>query len=161
MFGIGVMLAGLLPMLYFVALIAWQFTVLFETESWVKLPLTLVFTDHALLQAGKAAPVLPLVPQLPWPWLMNPESLLPAHQLVTSLLGRLHVGLPFALGGVPVVLLGVLCVRRHSAALRAEKQRRADQLRRVQDYRLDDGTHYLDARLEPYIGKTSDIRRVA
>ena len=52
---------------------------------------------------------------------------------------------------------GVLCVRRYSAVLRAEKQRRADQLRRVQDYRLDDSrAHYLDARREPYIGKTSD-----
>lgn len=162
LFGIGIVLAGLLPVLYFMALIAWQFTVLFETGSWVKLPLTLVFTDHSLLQAGKAAPVLSFIPQLPWPWLMNPESLLPVHKQVTSLLGRLHVGMPFALSGVPVMAFGVLCVRGYSAVLRAEKQRRADQLRRVQDYRLDDSrAHYLDARREPYIGKTSDVRRVA
>lgn len=93
---------------------------------------------------------------------MNPQSLLPAHKLVTSLLGSLHVGMPFALGGVPVTAFGVLCVRRCSAVLRAEKQRRADQLQRVQDYRLDDSrAHYLDARREPYIGKPGDVRRVA
>ena len=162
LFGLGVVLAGLLPVLYFVALLAWQFTVLFETGSWVKLPLTLVFTDHSLLQAGKAAPVLPFILELPWPWLMHPQSMLPAHKLVTSLLERLHVGMPFAVSGVPVIAFGVLCVRRYSEALRAEKQRRADQLRRVPDYRLDDSrTHYLDARREPYIGKPSDVRRVA
>jgi hypothetical protein len=162
LFGIGVVLAGLLPVLYFMALFAWQFSVLFEAGSWVKLPLTLVFTDHSLLQASKAAPVLPFIPQLPWPWLMSPDSLLPAHKLVTPLLERLHVGLLFALGGVPVIALGVRCARQHSAALRAEKQRRADQLRRVQDYRFDDSrAHYLDARREPYMGKTSDVRRVA
>lgn len=88
------------------------------------------------LQASKAAPVLPFIPQIPWPWLMSPESLLPAHKLVTSLLERPHVGLLFAVSGVPVIALGVLCARQHSAALRAEKQRRADQLRRVQDYVL-------------------------
>jgi hypothetical protein len=72
------------------------------------------------------------------------------------------VGMPFALGGVPMMAFGVLCVRRYSAALHAEKQQRADELRRVQDYRLDDSrAHYLDARREPYIGKPSDVRRVA
>ncbi|HEU4351095.1 MAG TPA: hypothetical protein VFR66_04395 [Burkholderiales bacterium] len=64
-FGIVLVAVGLLPVLYFAALFAWQFNVLFDSGSWVPLPLTLVFTDHSLLQAGKTTPVLPFVPELP------------------------------------------------------------------------------------------------
>ena len=80
----------------------------------------------------------------------------PAEQAAPSLLGRLHVGLLFAVSGVPVIAFGVRRVRRHNTALRAEKRRRADQLRRLDDSRA----HYLGPR-EPYPGKTSDVRRVA
>jgi hypothetical protein len=139
----ALVIAGLLPVLYFVALLTWQFNVLFEAGSWVPLPATLVFSDHSLLQAGKAAPVLPFIPHLTWPWLMGPESLLPAHPLVTSFLGHLHVGLAFAIAGAVVVAIGMFRARQYISVIRALNP-----------------AHVLDDRREPYIG-ADDVRRVA
>ena len=65
-----------------------------------------------------------------------------------------------ALGGLAAIAIGVLCIVRQNAVMRADKQRKEDRVRRLQDYRRDpvaaDG---LDGRREPYIG-TRD-RRVA
>ena len=156
--GVSLAILGLLPVSYLVALLAWQFSALFETGSWVALPATLLFTDHSSLQSTKASPALEFIPQFPWPWLMNPESLLPIHNVLISLLGRFHVGLVFGLLGVAVIAIGVRWLRQHMSALRIVKQQRLDSLRRVQDYRLDEQA--FDGRREPYIG-TGDARRVA
>jgi hypothetical protein len=159
--GAALVIAGLAPVVYLLALIAWQFSALFEAGSWVSLPATLLFTDHSVLQGGKAAPVLPFIPQFPWPWLMSPESLLPLHTVVASLIGRVHVGLAFALAGVAVMALGAQRTRQYVRVIRAEKQRREDRLRRVHDYCLDEGrARGLEDRREPYIGP-DNVRRVA
>ena len=151
--GVVLVVAGLMPVLYFVALFVWQITALFQAGSWVALPATLLFTDHALLQSGKAAPVLGFIPEFPWAWLMSPESLLPAHIAVTWILTRLHVGLVFALVGIAVIAFGALTALRQMTAIRARKWRDEDRLRRVRDYRRDDSqVAALDGRLEPYIG---------
>ena len=159
--GVALVITGLLPVLYLLALLAWQFSALFEAGSWVALPATLLFADHLALQGGKAAPVLPFIPHVPWPWLMSPDSLLPLHKLVATLLGRVHVGLVFALAGLALMALGALRARQYTNVIRAEKQRRADQLRRVNDYCLDESrARAFEERREPYMG-TGDIRRVA
>jgi hypothetical protein len=141
--GVALVVAGLVPVLYFVALFVWQITTLFLAGSWVALPATLLFTDHALLQAGKAAPVLPFIPEFPWA----------GHQAVAVILDRLHVGVVFALVGIAVIAFGALSALRHLAAIRARKQRDEDRVRRMRDYRRDDSrVGAVDGRLEPYIG---------
>lgn len=44
--GVALFVAGLVPVLYFLALLVWQISTLFLTGSWVGLPATLVFTEH-------------------------------------------------------------------------------------------------------------------
>jgi hypothetical protein len=84
--------------------------------------------------------VLPFIPELPW----SP------NRVVTLVLERMHVGLVFALLGAALTPLGLLSASRHAAALRADRQRHEDRLRRVADYRRTDaGT--IDGRREPFI----------
>ena len=143
LFGAALVVAGLAPVLYFVALGVWQIAAVFLGGKWVALPATLLFTEHSHA----------FVPQFPWAWLASPESLLPAHTAVTWILGRVHLGLVFALVGLPIMGVGVALWLRQRAAIRDELQRREDARRRVWDYlgessRLDN----VDGRREPFIG---------
>lgn len=161
-FAVVLVVAGLVPVLYFVALVTWQFAALFQAGSWVPLPATLLFTDHSLLQAGKAAPVLAFIPEFSWAWLASPGSLLPAHEAVAWVLGRLHVGLAFALVGLAVMALGALSAFRQMALTRAHKQRNEGWLRRMQDYRDESSAaDAVDGRREPFIGPGGIIGRDA
>jgi hypothetical protein len=81
-----------------------------------------------------AAPVLPVLPELPSAWLMPLEA------------DRLQLRLAITVVGVVVMALGAGIAIRQIAVLSAEKRRREDALRRVQQYRKEDG------RLEPFIG---------
>lgn len=146
---VALVVAGLMPVLYFAALLVWQITAFFQSGSWVALPATVLFTDHSLLQAGKAAPVLPFIPEFPWA----------GHQAVAFILDRLHVALVFALVGIAVMALGVLSALRQMAVIRARKQREEDRVRRMQDYRRDDSRKdAFDGRLEPYFGSGGSAR---
>ena len=65
-----------------------------------------------------------------------------------------------ALGGLAAIAIGAFCIVRQKTVIRAEKQRKEDRVRRLQDYRRDPvATDGIDGRREPYIG-TRD-RRVA
>jgi len=154
-FGVALVVAGLVPVLYFLALFAWQMTASIEIRSWIALPATLLFIDLSPLQAAKAAPVLGFIPQFPWPWLTNPDAWLPLHGAVTWILTRVHVGLPFALVGLPVIALGVRAALRQRAVFRAQRQQYEDRLRRTRDYRLEDHQDPLGERREPFIGAGS------
>lgn len=134
-------IAGLVPVLYFVALLAWQVSALFQAGAWVPLPVSLLFTEHSLLAAGKAAPVLPFIPELPWA----------ADKTVAAILDRVHVGLIPALAGLAIMALAVLRLYRQMAVIRAQKQWNEDRLRRTQDYREDRPLDALDGRREPFI----------
>lgn len=148
-FSAALAVLGLVPVLYFVGLLAWQFAMLFQTRAWVPLPASLLFTDHSFA----------FVPQFPWAWLMTPDSLLPVHTGAMWVLGRLHVGLIFALAGLGIVALGVLGTLRQYATIRAQKQRSEDSRRRVRDYRRDEGTIApLDERREPFISAPKKSR---
>jgi len=132
LFAAVLMLAGLVPVLYFVALFVWQISALFQAGSWVPLPATLVFTDHSL----------PFIPEFPWA----------AHKAVVFVLDRLHVGLVPALVGCAMTALGALSALRQMAAIRAQRQRTEDRLRRVRDYRREGAGDTVDGRREPFIG---------
>jgi hypothetical protein len=136
---------GAAPAIYLATLFAWQVATSMQLGSWVPLPAMLLFTDHALLQTGKATPVLGFVPDLSWAWRPGPETPLPA----TLILGKLHFAVLPALAGVLLAGHGALRLLRQGAALRARRQYREDRLRRVHDYQRD----HADAlgRREPFI----------
>ena len=141
--GVVLIVVGLAPVLYFAALLIWQIAPLYRGGSWVALPATLLFTNHAHA----------FIPQFPWAWLASPESLLPAHTAVTWILGRVHLGLVFALVGLPVMGVGVALWLRQRSAIRAEQQRKEDAQRRVRDYLGgSSGFDNVDGRREPFIG---------
>jgi signal transduction histidine kinase len=154
---VGVTLVGLLPLLYLFGLIGWQFNARFEDGRWVALPAALMFTDHALLQGGKAAPVLAyipqlLVPQLDWSWTTN--------EVAAAILGKLHVGLVPALIGCAVMAVGISGVLRQWTLLRIHKERKRDRVRRIDDYRREASRADAgDDRREPFIGAETIPRR--
>jgi len=137
--GVALVVAGLLPVLYFVALLVWQIISFFQAGSWVALPATLLFKQHSL----------PFIPEFPWA----------GHQAVALILDRLHIGLVFALVGIALMALGALSALRQIAVIRARKQREEDRVRRVRDYRREDNRIApIDERMEPYIGSGGTAR---
>ena len=111
LFGAGLVVAGLLLLLNFVALLFWQF----GTPKSEALGATLRFVDHSLLRPAIVDPVLTLLPEVPPAWLTS-----------------LHIAMVVALLGVALGSLGVLIAR--SARISVEK-RRENRLRRVHQYR--------------------------
>jgi hypothetical protein len=138
-----VAIVGLAPVLYLAGLVAWQFVTLFQRGSWVALPSSLLLTEHSFA----------FLPALGWAWLMSPDSLLPAHSALIWVLSRVHAGAIFAVVGLGLIALGVFGVRRHYAAIRAQRQRAEDSRRRVRDYRNDEGQAPFDGRREPFDGR--------
>ena len=115
-----VAIVGLAPVLYLAGLVAWQFVTLFQRGTWVPLPATLLLTEHSFA----------FLPALGWAWLMSPDSLLPLHTALIWVLSRVHAGAIFAVVGLGLIALGVIGVRRHYAAIRAQRQRAEDSRRR-------------------------------
>lgn len=112
LFAGALVLAGLVSVLYFLALSAWKFVALYKGGSWLPLPARLPFTDHSL-----------------------------------------QLGLIFALVGVAITGVGILLALRQRGAIRVQKQRNEDRLRRVQDYRRESSrADDVDGRREPFIG---------
>lgn len=145
LFSAGVVIVGLAPVLYLLGLMAWQFDMRFETGSWIALPAALAFTDHALLQGGKVAPVLAYIPHIDWAWSTN--------EVVEQILKKLHVGLVPALIGCGVMAVGVSGVLRQWVLIRILKERKKDRVRRIDDYRREASPGgALDGRREPFIG---------
>ncbi|HEU5176966.1 MAG TPA: hypothetical protein VFU24_05885 [Burkholderiales bacterium] len=141
-------LAGAVPVLFLAGLLAWQTFTLFQAGAWVPLPVLLLFTDHAALQATKVAPVLGFIPDLSLIWTAGADTAKP----VLWALGRVHFALLPALAGLVMMAAGVRGFFMKRAALRAQRDYREDRLRRVQDYRRDDSaTDTFDGRREPFI----------
>lgn len=145
----ALVVAGLVPLLYFVGLVGWQVVTLFQTRAWVPLPLSLVFSEHSFA----------FIPQLAWPWLASPDSLLPAHAAIVWALSKVHAGLVFGLAGLALGAAGVVGVLRQRAAIHAQRQDREDRERRMRDYRNDhSAAPTLDERLEPFISVPNKAR---
>jgi len=141
-------LAGALPVLFLAGLLAWQTFTLFQAGAWVPLPVLLLFTDHAALQATKVAPALGFIPDLSLIWTAGADTAKP----VLWALGRVHFALVPALAGLAMMAAGVRGFLMKRAAIRAQRDYREDRLRRVQDYRRDDSaTDTFDGRREPFI----------
>jgi hypothetical protein len=97
-----------------------------------------------------------LLPQLPW---LDPRAWLPADEPVALVLARVDIAVVIAVLGAIAIAAGVLVAIRQTAFLRAEKRRREDGLRRVQQYRADEGRCPYDTRLEPFLGPVAASRR--
>jgi hypothetical protein len=159
LFFAAVVVVGLLPLVYFGGLVAWQFDVRLDGSKWVALPATLMFIDHALLQSGKAAPVLAYIPQLDWAWNAREVADGLGPQLVGLILDKLHVGLVPALIGCAIIALGIAGVLRQSALIRMQKDRSKDRVRRIAEYQRDEARDALDGRREPFIGAGTIVRQ--
>jgi hypothetical protein len=131
----AVVVVGLAPVLYLFGLIAWQFSTRLEAGSWVALPATLVFTDHAFA----------FIPRFDWGWSTN--------EVVAQILGKLHLGLIPALIGCGVIAAGISGLLRQRVLIRIHKERKKDRVRRIDDYRREASrTDAGDDRREPFIG---------
>lgn len=145
----ALVVAGLVPLLYFVGLVGWQVVTLVQTGAWVALPVSLLFSGHSFA----------FIPQFAWPWLASPDSLLPAHAAIVWVVSRVHVGLVFGLAGLALGAAGVIGVLRYRAVIRARRHAREDRQRRVRDYRNDhSAAPTVDERLEPFISVPKKAR---
>lgn len=136
-------LAGLMPVLYFLALLGWQVAGIFLWGTWVPLSAALLFLGDPA-SAGKAAAVLPFIPYIPGVHVTN--------SVAAMILGKLHVAVIPALIGCAIVARAMLAILRQKARIRAARQRVEDRVRRIDDYRRNGGANPFDERREPYIG---------
>jgi hypothetical protein len=138
MFSVLLILAGAVPVLFLVGLVAWQVVTLVQGGGWVPLPALLLFGDHSF----------GFVPDLSWIWHASADSPPP----ILWLLSRVHFALLPALAGLALMALGVRRVFMQRAARRAQRENHEDRLRRVQDYQRDGiSPDTLDGRREPFI----------
>lgn len=135
--GVLLMLAGLGLVLQLVVLLAWQWMVAFEFRSWPELPLRLLFVDQAALNSAKLAPFLPLIPEIQWSWLRDPQALPELQAAAVWLLERIHIGMVPAILGALVALYGYSISSRQRGVLAAARQGKEDRLRRLREYRRD------------------------
>ena len=129
-FSSALILAGLVPVLYLAGVFVWQVIASMQAGKWIALPISLLFTEHAYA----------FLPKVPWAWFATPDSMLPLHNALAAVLGRVHAGALFGIVGLALVAVGVCGVLKQRAALRAYRQWREDRARRVEEYRRDD-TH--------------------
>jgi hypothetical protein len=133
--GAGLLVAGALALAYPLGLVLWQYVTTVQTGAAVGLPAGLLFVDRALAHGPQVAAVLPYIPHVEWAWFANPGGWLALHEAVNWTLAQVHVGVPFALIAVPLILAGMRLTRRQKVAFTVVRMRRADRLRRRQEYR--------------------------
>jgi len=150
--GLAVALAGLALVLQLAALLFWQYGIALQKASWPKLPIGLLFTDHAKLASTALAPYLEYLPRLEWSWLANRADTSAPHVAAVWLVDKVHIGLVPALLGVPLLLGGGKLVLRQIHALSGARRYRADRLRRLNQYRRG------SERLEPAFDERPEAR---
>lgn len=139
LFGIVLLLAGLPPVLYCLALVGWQFINYLQMGIWGPLPSSLLFADH---------PFRFLPPPLANGWLTNLDA-------VAWMLPRLHVGVVFAVPGLVVMAVGTLIAMRRAAAVRSPEKLHRDRPRETRQRQSREHA----ARVEPFIGSDSSSAR--
>jgi hypothetical protein len=137
-FGTGLVVAGLLPVLYFIAVLCLQFSTGFELGSLRPAAATPWFTN------AKAGFNIDSLPELLAALLMKTEVWLTVQDAVAWMASHMHVGLAVAVLGAIAMTVGALVATRQTALLRTEKRRRNDRQRRARQSG--------DDRLEPFIG---------
>lgn len=134
-FGTGLMLAGLLVLVWALGLLLWQCITWLETSVWLPLPARLAFIDQAQLQAPNLRVVLEVIPELPSAWLSDRDGWRGLQKLAVLLVDRVHIGVPAAALAYCAIAAGNAISLPQVAALHAEKERTNRRLRRAQAYR--------------------------
>lgn len=163
--GLAVALAGLALVLQLAALLLWQYGIALQKPAWPRLPIGLLFADHAKLATTVIGPYLQYIPQLEWSWLANREATSATHAVAVWLVDKVHIGLVPALLGVPLLLGGGRLLLRQVHALAGARSYRADRLRRLEEYRREPSPERLepafDQHPEPrfeYVGHRAEPR---
>lgn len=154
LFGLAVALAGLALVLQLGALLLWQYGIALQKPAWPRLPIGLLFADHAKLATTVLAPYLQYIPQLEWGWLANREDRSATHAVAVWLVEKVHIGVVPALLGVPLALGGGRLLLRRIGALAFARRYRADRLRRLGQYRRE----LSPERLEPDLAERPEPR---
>jgi len=143
----ALILIGAAPVAYLLVLLMAQLIASIQIVGAVALPLAVLFTEPAALQASKAAAIVGLVPNLSSIWVAGPDS----PDALLWLLNKVHVAAIPTLLGLPLIAAGVLSIRRRRAEIRVHTQQNEDRLRRVRDYQQDDTVGDALGRREPFI----------
>ena len=121
--GLTVALVGLALVLQLAALLLWQYGIALQKPSWPRLPIDLLFADHAKLASTALAPYLEYIPRLEWSWLANREDTSATHAVAVWLVNKVHIGVVPALLGVPLALGGWKLLLRQMRAVAGEMRR--------------------------------------
>jgi len=148
--GLVVALAGLALVLQLAALLLWQYGIALQKPSWPRLPIELLFADHAKLASTALAPYLEYIPRVEWRWLADREDTSAMHAVVLWLLNKVHIGVVPALLGVPLALGGGKLVLEHIGTLAGARRYRADRLRRLEQYRRQRSPERLEPELDEH-----------
>ncbi len=146
--GLTVALVGLALVLQLAALLLWQYGIALQKPSWPRLPIDLLFADHAKLASAALAPYLEYIPRLEWSWLANREDTSATHAVAVWLVNKVHIGVVPALLGVPLALGGWKLLLRQMRAVAGARRYRADRLRRVAEYRRQPTSERLEPQFE-------------
>jgi len=146
--GLTVALVGLALVLQLAALLLWQYGIALQKPSWPRLPIDLLFADHAKLASTALAPYLEYIPRLEWSWLANREDTSATHAVAVWLVNKVHIGVVPALLGVPLALGGWKLLLRQMRAVAGARRYRADRLRRVAEYRRQPASERLEPQFE-------------
>jgi hypothetical protein len=146
--GLVVALVGLALVLQLAALLLWQYGIALQKPSWPRLPIDLLFADHAKLASTALAPYLEYIPRLEWSWLANREDTSATHAVAVWLVNKVHIGVIPALVGVPLLVNGGKLFLRQIGALAGARRYRADRLRRVAEYRRQPSSERLEPQFE-------------
>ena len=150
--GLAVALAGLALVLQLAALLFWQYGIALQKVGWPRLPIGLLFTDHAKLASTALAPYHEYLPRLEWSWLANHADTSATHVVALWLIDKVHIGLVPALLGAALFLGGGKLFLRQMSALAGARRYRADRLRRLGQYRRG------PERLEPGFDERPEAR---
>ena len=146
--GLAAALVGLALVLQLAALLLWQYGIALQKPSWPRLPIDLLFADHAKLASTALAPYLEYIPRLEWSWLANREDTSATHAVAVWLVNKVHIGVVPALLGVPLALGGWKLLLRQMRAVAGARRYRADRLRRVAEYRRQPASERLEPQFE-------------
>ena len=146
--GLAVALAGLALVLQLAALLLWQYGIALQKPSWPRLPIGLLFADHAKLAGTALAPYLEYIPRLEWSWLANRADTSATHAVAVWLVDKVHIGVVPALLGIPLALGGAKLLLRQIGAVAGARRYRADRLRRLGEYRRQPSSERLEPQFE-------------
>jgi hypothetical protein len=132
----ALVILGLAPVAYALALLGWQVFTWLHGGGWVPLPARLL-VDARALQAPGLAGVAPFIPGVSdWPWLAHPKILIMPSRVLGVILERAHVGALAALAGWALIAFGRGMAARQAEILEWQERERADRLRRAAQYRI-------------------------